>query len=402
MLSLRRGFILGFTLCVLACLGGCRRPATAALAHEERANPDVVPHLRDADDMGRFIAGLPATPGSPLATLQASDAWREHRRQLDEVWGKAEGSLIKGLEDFQHQELNQAPLQSSLVFYPFGGPDALTLTLCFPQNATYVMVGLEPAGTLPGIPQIEKRGLPKYLAEMRNAVDSELSRSFFVTRQMDRQFRGQITDGLLLPILHLLVRRHNTILGFRYVRLDDQGQVIDRTVDYKAPTRFGNKGVEIEFRADTGQSTHKLYYFSVNLADDRLSENAPFLTYIASLKGATTLLKATSYMTHRSEFSLIREKILATSAAILQDDSGIPFRYLQTGDWKVQLYGDYQRPYGSFRWLEQPDLRKAYQSDGPRPLSFRVGYGYSRVTSNLLVAQRINLLASASPRDPHP
>jgi hypothetical protein len=155
-------------------------------------------------------------------------------------------------------------------------------------------------------------------------------------------------------------------------------------VDYKAPTRFGNKGVEIEFRADTGQSTHKLYYFSVNLADDRLSENAPFLTYIASLKGATTLLKATSYMTHRSEFSLIREKILATSAAILQDDSGIPFRYLQTGDWKVQLYGDYQRP------------------DGPRPLSFRVGYGYSRVTSNLLVAQRINLLASASPRDPHP
>jgi hypothetical protein len=185
MLSLRRGFILGFTLCVLACLGGCRRPATAVLAHEERANPDVVPHLRDADDMGRFIAGLPATPGSPLATLQASDAWREHRRQLDEVWGKAEGSLIKGLEDFQHQELNRAPLQSSLVFYPFGGPDALTLTLCFPQNATYVMVGLEPAGTLPGIPQIEKRGLPKYLAEMRNAVDSELSRSFFVTRQMD-------------------------------------------------------------------------------------------------------------------------------------------------------------------------------------------------------------------------
>jgi hypothetical protein len=29
---------------------------------------------------------------------------------------------------------------------------------------------------------------------------------------------------------------------------------------------------------------------------------------------------------------------------------------------KVQLYGDYRRPYGSFRWFEQPDLRKAYES----------------------------------------
>ena len=125
-------------------------------------------------------------------------------------------------------------------------------TLCFPQSPTYVMVGLEPAGTLPKLSQIEKRGVSKYLAEMRETVASELSRSFFVTRQMDRQFRGQVTDGLLLPILHLLVRRHNAILGFRYVRLDEQGQVIDRTADSGEHGRFGNKGVEIEFRADSG------------------------------------------------------------------------------------------------------------------------------------------------------
>ena len=39
---------------------------------------------------------------------------------------------------------------------------------------------------------------------------------------MDRQFRGQVTDGLCLPILELLVRSDHTILGFRYVRLDDR------------------------------------------------------------------------------------------------------------------------------------------------------------------------------------
>ena len=91
---------------------------------------------------------------------------------------------------------------------------------------------------------------------------------------------------------------------------------------------------------------------------------------------------------------MIRDQILTNSAAILQDDSGIPFRYFPTGPWKVQLYGDYRRPYGSFRWFEQPDLRKAYESVAAKPLFFHVGYGYSRVASNLLSARQANLVAS--------
>jgi hypothetical protein len=386
----RHWFLRGLTLCFLLSLCGCGHSYSSPsfVKRENETKPDTVPHLRNADDTGRFIAGLPGAVGSPFATLEATEAWNEHRHRLDETWHKAEASLVNGLQEFQQEELNEPPLQSSRVFYPFSGPDALTLALCFPQSPTYVMVGLEPAGTLPSLSQIERKGVPKYLTEMRDTVTSELSRSFFVTRQMDRQLRGQVTDGVLLPILQLLVRMHKTVLGFRYVRIDEEGHVIDRTVNYKAPGRFGNKGVEIEFRSDSEHSTHRLYYFSVNLSNERLIENKPFLVYLSRLKGTTTLLKATSYMTHRPEFSLIRDQILANSAAILQDDSGIPFRYFQTGAWKVQLYGDYHRPYGSFRWFEQPDLRKEYESAVAKPLSFHVGYGYSRIASNLLSARQ--------------
>jgi hypothetical protein len=251
------------------------------------------------------------------------------------------------------------------------------------------MVALEPTGTLPTASRLKSKDLAKYLAENRETVSSELGRSFFVTREMDRQFRGQVTDGLLLPILHLLVRTQHTILGFRYVRLDEQGQVIDRAADYKAPTRYGNKGAEIEFRSDADQSMHKLFYFTVNLSDERLAEDQPFLTYLSRLQGTTTLLKATSYLTHHKEFSIIRDRILATSNAILQDDSGIPYQRFQTGAWKVQLYGEYTRPYGSFRPFEQPDLRKAYEAGGAKPLTLRLGYGYSKVASNLLLARRL-------------
>ena len=141
-------------------------------------------------------------------------------------------------------------------------------------------------------------------------MDSELVRSFFITRQMDSQFRGQVTDGLCLPILELLVRSGHTILGFRYVRLDDSGKILERAANYRAPGRFGNKGLEIEFRRDIDQSVHKLFYFSANLSDDYLRENRSFLSFLPTLQGCTTFLKATSYMLHQQGFSLIRKEVL--------------------------------------------------------------------------------------------
>jgi hypothetical protein len=369
-------------------LAACGRvPSVSAEAkpadHAESAPP------RLADDTARFLAGMPGNPGSPFAGLEKDDAWVEHREQVDAAWRKADGDLLKGLREFQSQELKSAPMTAGPVFYPFSGPDALMATEYFPQSPVYVFAALEPAGTLPSLEDIQKKDLEQYLEAMRSTMASELGRSFFITRQMDRQFRGQVTDGLLVPILQLLVRTNHTILGFRYVRLDDEGKIIDRTLAYHAPTRYGNKGVEINFRADADKSVHKLYYFSVNLSDDRLTENNPFQTYVASLKGATTMFKSTSYMLHRKEFSLIRSLVLNNSSAVLQDDSGIPFRLFESDLWKVQLYGDYDRPYGSFKWMEQADLRKAYKQPGTKPLPMHVGYGYKKITSNLLLAKRV-------------
>src|SRR5271168_1342065 len=182
-----RRTILGFTLGLAALLGGCERPSQSAVTAPDVATPapPAMPHQRDADDVARFIAGLPGAEGSPFADLETGEPWKEHRRRLDSTWGTAQSRLIRNLREFQRQELGSPAVQSAPVFYPFGGPDALTVTLYFPESPRYVMVGLEPAGTLPGPAQIAAKDLPNYLAEMRNTVASELGRSFFITRQMD-------------------------------------------------------------------------------------------------------------------------------------------------------------------------------------------------------------------------
>lgn len=381
----RRLYLLSFLPILLAA---CGRVSTAS-ADGKPAASDPVIRSRVADDTARFLAGMPGNPGSPFANLENDDVWQQHRDLVDAAWHKADGDLLQGLREFQAQELKSAPMTAGPVFYPFSGPDALMATEYFPQSPVYVFAALEPAGTLPTRDDIDKKDLAPYLEAMRTTMASELGRSFFITRQMDQQFRGQVTDGLLLPILQILVRTNHTVLGFRYVRLDEQGQMIDRTLDYHAATRYGNKGVEVEFRTDADQSVHQLYYFSVNLSDPRLQENKPFQMYVQTLKGATTMFKSTSYMLHRREFSLIRNLVLENSAAVLQDDSGIPYRLFGADLWKVQLYGDYDRPYGSFKWMEQVDLRNAYKQPGTKPLPMHVGYGYKKITSNLLLARRV-------------
>jgi hypothetical protein len=357
------------------------------------SGPTLAPR-RDADDTARFLAGLPGKEGSPFLELESSEVWKDHRKRMDTAFARADKVLLGGLREFQKNELDDPASAKAAAYYPFSGPDVLLVTLAFPHSPVYSMAGLEPPGTLPAVEHLEKKKMPEYLPATRDTLASVLGRSFFITKQMDSQFRGQVTDGLLLPILELLVRENNTILSFRYVRLDDDGKVVDRDSTYQPSALYANKGIEVEFRSDTDQSVHKLHYFTLNLADERLKGNKAYQNYIAGMKGFNTAFKATSYMTHHVEFSVIRGLVLDNANVIVQDDSGIPFKYMPSDTWNIQLYGAYTQPFGVFKYWAQKDMAKAYTEPGVKPLPFRIGYGYSAIPSNEQVARRIHPLGT--------
>ncbi len=381
-------------LLVAVLLLSCGHPAKPDAAEAQPAAeptpfPAPPPKAREADDAARFLAGLPGKPGSSFAELEKEEAWQVHKAELDRMWGKTESLGLTAMRNFQAKELNTAAIKKSTLFYPFSGPDALMMNVFFPGNSTYVMVGLEPPGTLPTAAQFaKKKSLAAQLAAERNTVNDVLGRSFFITQYMDRQFRGQVTDGLFQPIIHLLVRTNHTLLGYRYVRLDENGKVVEREPATSPTVKIPNRGVEVDFVDDSTQAVHRLYYFSINIADDHLKDNKAFSDFVSQLKGMTTYFKATSYMTHRPEFSIIRNLVLTGSSAVLQDDSGLPYHLYTDPPWKVQLFGNYNKPIRPFLWLEQKDLREAYHTNSPKPLNFHIGYGVAQLPSNMLLAVR--------------
>lgn len=371
-------------LCLAAASLSCKQqPAPDRGGRGERPAvfSEPAPLDRAANDVGRFLAGLPGAPGSSFADLEKDQAWIAHSRELNEDWTRIETSVLPAMSRFRTEWLSAPPVGRSAVFYPFSGPDALMINVFFPQCPAYLMVGLEPPGTLPSLRQLSRKDLPVYLRAVRQTIHSELHRSFFITREMDREFRGQVNDGLLPTILQLLVRSRHTIAGYRRVSLTESGAIVDRASGETLP-----HGVQVDFQSGS-EPLQRLYYFSVNLDDSHLAKNQAFLHLLGRLAGMTTYMKATSYMPHQPGFSIIRREILSHSAAVLQDDSGIPYRFFGS-QWRVQLFGAYDRPYGSFKWLAQADLKRAYETQNPAPLGFRIGYGYSKAPSNLMLAVR--------------
>lgn len=359
-------------------------------SHGSAARQGTQNHI-EVSDSARFMAGLPGREGSPYKPLEADPAWQEHARALDALWGKFKNGRQPAMSQFAQAELQSATSASRAVWYPFSGADALTMLTFFPGRRTYVMAALEPPGLVPEPSRFSPETLPTDLPAIAGTLQSLLHKSFFVTREMDKQLRGQVTDGVAEPILILLARSGYQISGYEYIQLDDHGDVVPRTPSPKRAAFGHNIGIRFDIEPEQGGQSASLYYISLNLDNGHLRDNSAFPRYIASLGATDTLLKATSYMLHSPQFTSIRTLILEQSGSILQDDSGIPWRFFAGGPWQVELYGQYIQPYGkSFQFRAQPDLRAAYEEhkESVKPLGFRIGYGAGRVPSNLQVARR--------------
>ncbi len=118
--------------------------------------------------------------------------------------------------------------------------------------------------------------------------------------------------------------------------------------------------------------------------------DSPLFRFIGSLGNMTTFIKAGSYLLHWSNFSTVRKLVLDRSLFVLQDDTGIPYRFFKRGDWEITLFGRYATPVKDFTNVEQLDLREAYEDPegGVRPLPFHFGYRWVTQVDNLLLAKR--------------
>jgi hypothetical protein len=327
------------------------------------------------NDTARFLAGMPIDAGSPLAPLTKEGNWQQHAHAFDAAFQRVEQSQISKIRAWSNANLTSA---RPTMYYMFSGPDFLYANAFYPKAKTYVLAGLEPAGAVPDLTTI-RGAVPSELAKLRNSLSSILSVSFFITKRMQSELRAGRVNGTL-PILYVfLVRSGYTIRDVTPVRIDEAG-----AVQTDAVTGRGNvpTGVKITFAGSDGEA-RTLYYFSTNLANDGVKSSG-FLKFCETLGPGDSLVKSASYLLHHGSFSTVRDFLLANSAAMVQDDSGIPLRYYDPQKWDLQPFGRYLGPIGLFAGMYQQQYAELFKKS--RPIDFGIGYRSRPGESNLLLA----------------
>src|SRR6202011_4855903 len=129
-----------------------------------------------------------------------------------------------------------------------------------------------------------------------------------------------------------------------------------------------------------------LYYFSTDLSNSGARASG-FLKFCATLAPGNSLIKSASYLLHSGNFTTVRDFILANSATIIQDDSGIPLAYYSPKKWRFFPFGRYAGPIAEFPGRYQEQYAELFRRS--QPIDFGIGYRWRSHESNLLLSVRL-------------
>lgn len=337
---------------------------------------DQVADLSKINDAAAYLAGveLPHKVDEPLASLSS---WQSHCKTLDKEFASHFDRVLFPMSKWSGAQLPPQLSKGSTVRYLFSGPDILHAFHMFPTADTYILCGLEPVGELPNLNEINSGNASRALAEVRNALGEIINFSFFRTKDMKEDLKFATFRGTTPIIMIFLVRSGQYVKNVEFLSLETDGSLVS-----KGMVPDNANVVKIEFSPRRIAETRTLYYFSSDLSDGSFPKSG-METFLEAQPKGDSYLKAASFLMHQKWFSGVREHLLEYSNQIVQDDSGIPFRYFDGKVWYADLFGTYTGPIDLFSQYYQRDLRSAYRSN-QKALDFGTGYKWRKGESNLM------------------
>ncbi|MDP1583561.1 MAG: hypothetical protein Q8M18_09055 [Bradyrhizobium sp.] len=353
--------------------------ALAAVVLLAAALPARAADTVTANDTARFLAGMAPSADSPLTPLTGTPTWRRHAKFFDNAFAQLEQRQLSKIRNWTETNL-AAPRPT--MFYMFSGPDFLYADAFYSKASTYVLSALEPVGSVPDLTRLSSGGIGSALYNIERSLGSILSFSFFITKQMKTDLKAGQLSGTL-PILYVfLARSGKTIRDVSPIALDDKGAAYFANEN---PGPNATRGVRILFAGSDG-AEKTLYYFSTDLSNSGVRVSG-FLKFCATLAPGNSLLKSASYLLHSGNFTTVRDFILANSATIIQDDSGVPLAHYDRKQWRFFPFGRYAGPIDEFPGRYQPAYADLFRRS--QPMDFGIGYRWRTHESNLLLSVKL-------------
>jgi hypothetical protein len=318
-------------------------------------------------------------------------AWAKHVVFIDSSWKRLEKKRLQVMKNWGRKEFEQLNAEATTVFYPFSGPDYITVNAFFPNADTYIMLGLESIGKLPDLQKFNNVDATDYEEDFKKSLSDIFDKSYFITQHMMGAFQAQKVNGLL-PVLSFFIKKTgNELLDINYVVRYNQDSIGEVAYDYKT-NDLKPFGVKINFLQEGKPKA--VYYFKYDVSNKMFNDTTVFYKFIdKNTANCITYIKSASYLLHANFMANMRTLILKNSKVIVQDDTGIPYKYFEEGKkFNVKLYGQYVQPVKDFSYLKlQKELIEAFKRDSTsiKQLPFHLGYHWQSKKDVIMFAKRI-------------
>ena len=338
------------------------------------------------DEVSAIISGVKQS--GQLAALHDSAVWSTHRTFIDKNWTKVEKNRLIPMANWTSKEMSATAKSISTAFYPFSGPDFMTVNAFFPQAQKVIMLGLEPVGALPKIDKFTKEESIDYSENLKRSLTEIFERSYFITEYMLRDFQRQKVNGTLPVICFFMKRSGHVIDSLHYIVKTEKGEL--QEVAYADNV----KAIGVRVTCHKEGIVKQVYYFKYDVSNQYFNDTTAFFKFVKSnIANSATYIKSASYVLHANFMSNMKKLILASSNVILQDDTGIPYDEIsEGGGWTIKLFGEYSQPIKNFPYLRmQKSIMAAYEKDSASvpKLPFHLGYHWTTGKDVLMLATKI-------------
>lgn len=342
------------------------------------------------NEFARYVAGYGVSKQSQFYASTQEAYWQKFASKQDSAWKATERKRFSIMKSWAQTELKDANAATTNVLYPLSGPDFLNANIFFPNAQQYVLFALEPVGNLPDFSNQKDEQKQQYLASVEKSISDIFEKSYFITRKMLTDLQQNNVNGTLPIICLFLARTDNTITNVERAWIDSTGTL--NTAPFNKPdSKKHSYAVKVSFFPNGHPDQKKsVVYIKADLENRAFNKNTALQKFLNSnFTDAITYLKSASYVLHYKDFSAFRNIVLDRTKFLLQDDTGIAYRFLKPSAWDIQLYGRYAKPVADFNsaGVDQPDLQKAYtDSTHVQALPFSLGYHWGTKYQNMLKA----------------
>jgi hypothetical protein len=372
-------FIIAFSLAFFSCKSKDNTTKKVETDKQQVVSSDTLEINNSQNNFYRVLAGLDnsALPNDSSLVTDYNNQWLNMKSRL-----------LDPIKQWKTDELPSACQETKTLFYPFSGPDFIIPNTIFPNVENIVMFGLE----VPGI-DVSKTGnsfASRLVPKMKTSLRDYFGKSYFITKNMIQDLNKDSLNGVTPLIGSFIVRSGYNIISIKNFILDSSGKKFytEKPEDLVSNS-YATKGVEFIYTNDL-RTKRSLNYLAFNAENANLEKHKEIELFLQENVSdqTTAYLKSASYLLHYSAFSRVRDLCLKKAKYLLQDDTGVAYRFL-ANEWDCRVFGSYVKPIADFSGVYQTDLDSLYRTNKVNStLPFNMGYHYFTGKQNLLFAQK--------------